>query len=395
MIKLVWNNLELLFSDIEWSGSSNQSSRQITFSIPANLYDKSMQKINIKLGEIVEMYSDSKRIFLGVITSREKSAEIGTTSYAAIDFLHYLLKSNGSYKFKNLTPEAITKKVCAEVGIGVTKLATTKKKIKKLYFDDQALYNIITKAYRKVSASTKKKYMLEMDGKKLSVIEKGIDSGVTLTQGVNITSATYSDTSDNMVNLVRIYNEKKKKIGKVENKSNVKTYGIYQGTYTKEKGVDAKKEASSMLVGITQEASIEAIGDIRAISGRSLMIEDSVTGLNGKFYIQSDTHQIENGTHTMTLELSWKNTMEEGAETDDEKKSKKKSKKKTIKKKKNGNAAAYYLKTGSVYHSIATCHSLSGKTPKKTTVAKLEKILLTRGKNKGKTKYRACKNCWK
>ena len=82
-IKLLWNKKWLDYTSVEWSGSHNQSSRQITFSLPANRYDKDFKNVNIKLGDIVSLYDGKTRLFLGVITAREKSAEIGTESYTA------------------------------------------------------------------------------------------------------------------------------------------------------------------------------------------------------------------------------------------------------------------------------------------------------------------------
>ena len=218
MIKLYWNKAQLNFEKVEWSGTDTQASRQITFSIPVNPYDKGFKNAPIKLGDIVTLYSDKEKLFVGVVTSREKSAAIGTASYTAKDFMHYLLRSSTSRKFVNKTPEQITKQICTEAGIKCGDLAKTGVNIPKLIFEDQNLYGIILKAYRKAVGKTKKKYMLTMDGKKLSVIVKGKDSKVTLDQGKDITDASYSDTTDNMVNLVKIYNESMQQVGKVEKK---------------------------------------------------------------------------------------------------------------------------------------------------------------------------------
>ena len=150
---------------------------------------------------------------------------------------------------------------------------------------------------------------------KLTVIEKGNACGAELTQGVNITSATYNDSVDNMVDIVKIYNDKHKKVGEVKNDKNLSTYGVYQQTYQKEQGVNATKAAKSMLQGTTREATVEALGDIRAMSGFSIEIKDPATGLSGTFFIVSDEHKFENNIHTMSLDLAWKDTMEEGADT--------------------------------------------------------------------------------
>ena len=195
----------------------------------------------------------------------------------------------------------------------------------------------------------------------------------------------------------------------VEKKKLTQKYGIYQSTYTKEDGVNAKKEAEALMVGITKEASVEAIGNIRAVSGRSIVIYDKATGLNGKFYITSDTHTFENGVHTMQLELVWQNIMESGADESadsSEKKStdtstgssnnrKTKASTEDNKKTYDEGAVAYYLENGTVFHSNPACASLKGATPLKTTVSGVLKILNKKGKNKGKPKYRKCTKCWR
>ena len=72
MIKLYWNKVQLNFEKVEWSGTDTQASRQITFSIPVNPYDKGFKNASIKLGDIVTLYSDKEKLFIGVITSKRK-----------------------------------------------------------------------------------------------------------------------------------------------------------------------------------------------------------------------------------------------------------------------------------------------------------------------------------
>jgi hypothetical protein len=312
---LIWGKKKVPYTTLTWSGTDTQASREIRFEVPWDPYDKSVPKLGIAKGDVVELRVNGKKYFVGQITSRDKTDQIGTASYTARDFMHHLLGSTGTYIFKKTTPEAITKKVCKDVGVTTTGLFKTGISIKKMIFENQCLYDIIIKAYRKVKSETGKKYLPVMVENKVSVIEKGEASGVTLTQGVNITNATYSDTIDNMIDLVKIYNDKHKKVGEVKNDKNLSKYGVYQTAYQKEDGKSSTKAAKALLVGTTREAAVEALGDIRAISGYSIKIKDPATGLEGKFFITSDTHTFENNTHTMKLELSWKDSMEEGAET--------------------------------------------------------------------------------
>lgn len=390
MIRIKWKKEWIEFEKAEWSGTSEQCSRQLSFSIPHNPYDKEFSNKNIKLGDLIYLYNDKNCLFVGTVTSREISAEIGTREYVALDFMHHLLRSTGTFKFKNMSPETIAKKLCKNLNITVGSLAKTGVNIPKIFFEEQSYYDMIVRVYRKAKATTKKIYMPAMDGKKVSVIVKGTSSGVVLEQGKDITEASYSDTTDNIVDKVVIYDEKLKKLGEIKDDTNISKYGIYQNTYTKEKGVNAKNVAKSMLVGVTKEAQVTALGNIKAISGKSIKIKDSATGLTGTFYISADTHTFEDDTHTMNLELVWKNVSEEGAEVYAQSKSEK------AKKKLSNASKCYYLENSSVYHSSKSCTACAGKKNLKTsTVAKMKKIKLTSGKNKGKRKYRACSKCWK
>ena len=384
MIRIKWQGKWLEFESAEWSGTDNQCSRQLTFTVPVNPYDKEITSYGIKLGDVIAFYDNGKLHFLGTITSREKTAAIGTASYTAMDFMQHLLRSTGTYVFRSTTPEAITKKLCKDLNVKTGAIAKTNIHIARAIYEEQAYYDIIVASYRKARAQTKKKYMPVMNGAKLCVIEKGLPSGATLTQGVNIIDASYSDTTDNIVNRVNIYSSSRKKIGKIENRKSQELYGIYQGQVTKEKGIDAKKEAKALLTGVTKEASIEALGDIRAVSGKSIIIYDPATGLKGKFYIANDTHSFANGVHTMSLGLSWVNTMENGAEETIGDKAKPKV---------TDNSTCYYMDNSTVYHSSTECSSCD-KAATKATVKDIKQILVTKGKNKGKRKYRPCAKCW-
>lgn len=297
-------------TSVTWSGTDTQCSRTLEFSLLHNPHDPKFQSVTVKLGAIVRLYEKDKQLFLGEVTTIERTGEKGTITVRAMDFLNHLLKSKTSRTFRNTTAEKITESICKEIGIKTGALEQTKINIAKYYPREEVFYNIILGAYRKAAKQTKRKYMLTMDGTKLTVVEKGTDSKVLLKQNETILASSYSKTLDSMINQIVIFDEKGKQVGVVKNDNWVKKYGIYQEAYTKEKETNAKTAAESLLKGIEQSASIEAIGDIRAISGKSIRIRDKGSGLTGKFWITSDSHTWQNGTYKMSLELTFKNIME-------------------------------------------------------------------------------------
>ena len=54
---LRWNNsnkiVELKFNSLEWSGTDTQVSRELTFTLPYNPYDKDFSNAGIKLGDLI------------------------------------------------------------------------------------------------------------------------------------------------------------------------------------------------------------------------------------------------------------------------------------------------------------------------------------------------------
>ena len=85
--------------------------------------------------------------------------------------------------------------------------------------------------------------------------------------------------------------------------------------HTKEKGVNAKKAAQSMLNGVEKKVNAEIInGNIKCTAGAGVRVKDKATGLSGLFWIDSDTHTWEGGRYTMSLELNFKNIMDKKTE---------------------------------------------------------------------------------
>ena len=86
-------------------------------------------------------------------------------------------------------------------------------------------------------------------------------------------------------------------------------------------------QTCALPICIEKKIVLEGInGDLDCIAGNGVKICDKTTGLNGLFWIESDTHTWENNTHIMSLELSFKNIMD-SKEYEEEKETKKKTKK--------------------------------------------------------------------
>ena len=309
---------------VTWSGSVEQAAREASITVLNAPNDPNITalKLNIAAGDVIQLYDGKTNIFYGEIQTSTKTSEIGTITYNARDLMDHLLRIDDKQNFKKKTPEAIAKLLCKKYGITPGKIVSTKKAIKAIL--ENNIYDMIMYAYTKAAKSTGKKYMPYMDGKKFCVKVKGtIVSGYTLDEKANISQSNYEESIENMVDQVKIFNDKGKQVGIVKNDSNIKRYGIYQAAYTKEKDINPPTAAKNLLVGITKKVTVTTTdGDVKAVAGEGIKLKDGVTGLDGLFWISNDSHTWENGNHTMTLELEFKNVMDEQTKTGGKKKKK-------------------------------------------------------------------------
>lgn len=303
-----------IVTTLTWGGSISQAARTLELSVINAPFDENIKMLDIRLsvGDFIILEEKNNEIFFGEIQTIEKQSENGELSYSCTDLLNHLLKSNAVYNFKNTSAESITKKVCADFEIETGEIIQTNVPISKMIIDNTNIYDIIMMAYTKAAKQTKKQYICRMKKDKLSVTEQGkIIENFILSEDYNITSSSYQETIDNMINTIKIYDENNKQIGEVKDEEWVKNYGIYQQIYKKEKGINEIQAAKNMLSGIEKTITIECINaELECVAGNAVQVYDSATGLKGIFYITNDSHTWENGTHTTNLELNFRNLMD-------------------------------------------------------------------------------------
>lgn len=299
---------------VSWGGSVSQAARTAEITVLNAPDDENIEKLklNIGAGDTIKLYENGENIFLGEVQTAEKMSEYGTVIYSCMDLLVHLLKSTGVYNFENTTAEDITRKVCADFAIETGEIAKSKAPIKKLIIDGSTIYDIIMQAYTKASRQNGELYICRMNGSKLSVEVKGTEiESFVLAEEYNITNSTYQETIENMVNVVKIYDDTGKQIGEVKQDEWIQKYGIYQQIYKKEKGINETTAATNMFVGIEKKVSLDGLdGVLNCIAGNAVEVQDKATGLDGIFWIDADTHTWENGTHIMNLDLNFKNLMD-------------------------------------------------------------------------------------
>ena len=316
-MKLLVNNRDLsqLVGTATWSGDSKQVARKLTFTVAAKASDRFLPKAPISEGDQVVFSYKSRKVpervlFGGPILDIDKAASGNSITYTALDLLFYINGSDISHVFDD-TPEAITAWICSQLGVPFGTAAPTGIKVYMPCLGKKA-YEAIMAAYTAASRQNGKKYILMMqDVSKVCVIEKGALCGAVLEGGYNLTEAAYKTSLQNMVNRVVITNKEGGQVGVVEDAEARKKYGTLQRVYQQQDGKNDTAEAKALLQAIEQSGSVTATSDVRAISGYAIIVQEPVTGLYGKFYIENDTHTFSDGKEEMQLTLAFSNMMDE------------------------------------------------------------------------------------
>lgn len=323
VMKVYHKNTDItdIVESLNWSGDYKQVARKVSMNIVVSPSDHYLPRVNIAMGDMIQVFIDGKEIFRGYVFFKEKSIDSSQMSVTVYDGLIYLLKSKATYNVKGETPGALTERICKEFGIEL-RHAIEGSPITRI-FEGVELYNIIMTAYTMEYEKTGKPYMPIMEEGKLRIIEKGTTiAKYTLDAGVNLLNATYSESMEDSVNRVQIYSEEGAHIGTVNLPESEGVVGILQDVYKAEKGADATARAKAMLQGIGKSAKVEALGDLNCIAGNAVVIREAYTGLQGLFWIDTDEHRLEGGQHVMSLGLAYKNLMDEqnaGSDPEEEK----------------------------------------------------------------------------
>lgn len=282
-----------------YSGDMNKVARELELTLASSVQSY------ITIGEKVAAYLDGTQFFYGIILNVPSVANAQTMNIKCVDFGIYLSK-NKTYKVYSGTAREIAKEVCNEFGIATGSLASKSGQRKITSTGDKSAYDVIREAYEEENA-VDREYVIYIKNRKLYVEKAGSDVVADIYGKYNITSASYSESIENMVNRVIILDEKgEKKKDSVEDKENRNRYGTFTETYKRQKDKNDREEAKKKLKGVVKTGSVGALGDINCIAGKAIRLADTGSKLKDKYTISADSHTFSAGDHQMNLTLYFK-----------------------------------------------------------------------------------------
>lgn len=306
-----------------WSGNYQEAARSLELTLTVSATDVYLPKVSVDLADLLVLYDDEgTELFRGYIFSKSKTLTGNALSLKAYDGMIYLIKSQLSKVFTQVTAEQVTEAVCSELGVPAGQLAVTDIPQGFPHLGKTG-YEAIMTAYTTASKQNGKLYLPRMNNGKLDVVEKGALTAKRLVlASEHVTESSYSEDMESMVNTVLITDDKGNRVASLSNTKWMEQYGMLQQVYQQEENKDPVTMAKALLQDIAQTASMELLGGADAydlIAGNAVQIQEEYTGLTGLFYIDSDTHTFENGQHMVSLELNFQNVMDEKQAEEQEK----------------------------------------------------------------------------
>ena len=260
-------------------------------------------------GEKIVFYEDKKELFRGLI-QKETHKTDDQLSIKAYDNGFFLAKNKDNYSYKNKTCTDVFKSLCKKCGVPVGKCANTKVKLDKVSKKSTTAYDTLATAISKTRSKTKKKYYpLDVKGKMCLIERKKHTVQWVLEVGVNITDYSYDVSIEDLITRAIVYSSKDKVLAKKTNTALEKKYGRRQETasVSDDKKAEIKKTLNNIFNSNgkpKKEIEITCIGNSEIITGKTAYIIIKPIGIVGTYYINSDSHIFENGSHTMSLKLS-------------------------------------------------------------------------------------------
>ena len=269
-------------------------------------------KLKIEEGNAVRLDVNGIPAFFGFIFERSWSSE-GEVKVTAYDQLRYL-KNKDSYSYENKTAGEIIQMIAGDFNLRVGTLEDTEYPIPLRNEPDTTLFDIILNALDLTMMATGKIFVLYDDVGKLSLknveeMKLNIMINDETAQDYDFTVSIDKDTY-NQIKLFRDNDDTKKRdVFMAKHTENINKWGVLQMSESLDKGVDGQKIAETYLGLYNRPArslSIKgAFGDIKVRAGCLIPVFLDVKDMQLKNYllVESVTHKIDEGVHTMDLSL--------------------------------------------------------------------------------------------
>ena len=304
--------LNPIVESITWSGDTQQAARKLVVTV-SNTKDGISRLFSFECGREIVFLENSTELFRGVLF-KVGTDHTGKTTLTAYDEAIYLTKNKDTVKLSKQTASSFIKSLCTKYQVPAGDIVDTKYVIPKMILRDKTIWDMMVTALTETKKNTNRRYMLTSRGGRLHLKDrKDKPMQWLLENGVNIMTASYSQSIEDLRNKVKVVGETKDKkeiIAEVKDAELIRKYGLMQ--HYESKSSDATeseikqlaKELLADLGKISDEAKLTCLGFSECTAGSAVYVVEKMTGIVGGYYVTQDTHKFDGGKHTMDVTLS-------------------------------------------------------------------------------------------
>ena len=125
----------------------------------------------------------------------------------------------------------------------------------------------------------------------------------------NLMNATTVEDATSIINSVAIYDKNGNFLRRLGDAASQKLVGIMEANLTQGDDSDATDEANQQLEAYKMQrtVTVNVLGDLSLITGETVVVQESKTGLEGIFWIDADVHTWKNNNYYAMLTLNCRN----------------------------------------------------------------------------------------
>ncbi|WP_367569033.1 hydrolase [Lacrimispora sp.] len=269
------------------------------------------EKLQVEEGNAVRLDVNGKSVFFGFIFERSWNSG-GQMKVSVYDQLRYL-KNTDSYNYSNLSTGEVILMIARDYNLQTGALIDTGHRLSRNR-PDKTLFDIILDSLDLTLIHTGKMYVLYDDAGKLVLNDVENMKLDIMIDGSTAQDYDYKVSIDsNTYNQIKIYydnNETKKRdVYMAKDTGTINKWGILQKDESIDKGVNGQTVAERYLNLYNRPSrslSVKgAFGDIRVRAGCLIPVFLDIKEMELKNYllVESVTHKIDEGIHTMDLTL--------------------------------------------------------------------------------------------
>ena len=301
-----------LISKITWSGRKGAAPRNLTAVLAdSEGYSQGRASVNCGDGQLAIFKTGGKERFRGLIMSDTYGSSRQLT-IKAYDMCVYLANNKDSFSFKKKRADQIFRKCCKKLKLKVGTATNTKYKIPELVKKGTTAWDVIQDALSQTYRATGRRYYVYAQGNKLYLSRRKANSkAIVFDPASNIESYERTRSIENTKTRVKMVTSEGKTKKTWRNKALEKKIGRFQEYVSVDEKATAtqlKKQVKVFKADqsvVSQTMKITGPGDITLKAGSCVYVKIPHIKTERILYIDEDTHTFENGSHKMTLKLTY------------------------------------------------------------------------------------------